>query len=192
MGSSENAVADSSPSQNGAADASLAVDGDEGFYGEGFGGDVSQWLTQLQAQSQQLQVMLNNPALPGHVRQQAQMKQQQLQLEMQQAQIAATMQQAAQQQQSFIGAAMGAGGMGVGAGMGAGMGTGAVMGAGQAMGEYRQWTNPFPNQQPTGQDSAYQRLPVNNRRRNLKRDRPSDFLEVGGAQNDAKAPRYWE
>jgi hypothetical protein len=29
-------------------------------------------------------------------------------------------------------------------------------------------------------DSAYQRQPVNNRRRNIKRERPSDFLEVAG------------
>ena len=46
-------------------------------------------------------------------------------------------------------------------------------------------------QQQGAQDSAYQRLPVNNRRKNLKRDRPSDFLEVGGG-NDPKVARYWE
>ena len=58
--------------------------------------------------------------------------------------------------------------------------------------DYRGWTNPFPNQPPAGQDSAYQRLPVNHRRRNLKRERPSDFLEVGGSDGQAKVPRYWE
>ncbi|KAG6381701.1 hypothetical protein JVT61DRAFT_302 [Boletus reticuloceps] len=54
-----------------------------------------------------------------------------------------------------------------------------------------QWPTPFTNQQPAGQDSAYQRLPLNNRRRNLKRERPSDFLEVGG-ESGSKVPRYWE
>ena len=52
------------------------------------------------------------------------------------------------------------------------------------------WTNPYTSQQPAGADSAYQRLPLNNRRRNLKRERPSDFLEVGGSE--AKVQRYWE
>ncbi|KNZ74509.1 hypothetical protein J132_06463 [Termitomyces sp. J132] len=49
----------------------------------------------------------------------------------------------------------------------------------------------LPNQQSAGQDSAYQRLPLNNRRRNLKRERPSDFLEIGG-ETDNKMARYWE
>jgi protein MPE1 len=53
-----------------------------------------------------------------------------------------------------------------------------------------QWTNSFANQQPAGHDSAYQRLPLNNRRRNLKRERPSDFLDVSGESD--KMPRYWE
>jgi protein MPE1 len=52
-------------------------------------------------------------------------------------------------------------------------------------------------QQPPGNaDSAYQRQPVNNpsRRRNIKRERPSDFLEVAGldAERDSKVARYWE
>jgi protein MPE1 len=50
-------------------------------------------------------------------------------------------------------------------------------------------------QQPPGNaDSAYQRQPVNNRRRNIKRERPSDFLEVAGpdAERDGKVARYWE
>jgi len=50
------------------------------------------------------------------------------------------------------------------------------------------WTNPFPNQQPAGVESAYQRLPVNNRRRNVHRDRPSDYYEVAGGQSNG----YWE
>ncbi|KAG9122841.1 hypothetical protein FRC07_000603 [Ceratobasidium sp. 392] len=62
---------------------------------------------------------------------------------------------------------------------------GPMMGAG---GGGQNWTNPFSNQQPAGNESAYQRLPVHNRRK--KRDRPSDFVEVGGDQS--KVPRYWE
>jgi len=50
------------------------------------------------------------------------------------------------------------------------------------------WANNGFVQQP-GQDSAYQRLPLNNRRRVLKRDRPQDFLEVGG-ESEGKVPRY--
>ncbi|KAH8988210.1 DWNN-domain-containing protein [Lactarius akahatsu] len=51
-----------------------------------------------------------------------------------------------------------------------------------------------PQQQPGNADSAYQRQPVNNRRRNIKRERPSDFLEVAGpdAEKDNKVARYWE
>ncbi|KAG8774443.1 hypothetical protein FRC12_001979 [Ceratobasidium sp. 428] len=64
-----------------------------------------------------------------------------------------------------------------------GAGGGPMMGGGG-----QNWTNPFSNQQPAGNDSAYQRLPVHNRRK--KRDRPSDFVEVGGDQS--KVPRYWE
>jgi len=52
------------------------------------------------------------------------------------------------------------------------------------------WTNNGFAQQ-AGQDSAYQRLPVNNRRRVLKRDRPEDFFDVSG-QNEGKQARYWE
>ncbi|KAI0953936.1 hypothetical protein AcV7_007324 [Taiwanofungus camphoratus] len=130
-------------------------------------------IPQLQAQISQIQIMLNNASLPPQVRQQTQMKHQQLQMELQQSQVAAAMAATFQPsptpvipfdnmqgfQQNFRGS----------------------------------WTNPFSNQQPAGQDSAYQRLPLNNRRRNhLKRDRPSDFLEVGGSEHQGKVPRYWE
>jgi len=60
--------------------------------------------------------------------------------------------------------------------------------AGGAYGDGGWANNPFVNQQQPDQESAYQRLPVNNRRRNLKRERPSDFLEVG----EEKVQRYWE
>jgi len=49
------------------------------------------------------------------------------------------------------------------------------------------WINPHALPPAGGDDSAYQRLPVNNRRKNLKRDRPEDFLEM----NDNKR-QYWE
>ena len=121
--------------------------------------------------------MLNNPSLPPHVRQQTEMKYQQLQLDLQQAQLATAFIQAS----TAVAAA-------------------SAMPMQQMPQQYmhqqqqqqqQQWTNPFSNQQPAGQDSAYQRLPLNNRRRNLKRDRPSDFLEVAG-ESEAKVPRYWE
>ena len=48
---------------------------------------MSQFISQIQAQIQQLQVMLNNTSLPAQVRQQAQLKHQQLQVELQQAQL---------------------------------------------------------------------------------------------------------
>lgn len=55
------------------------------------------------------------------------------------------------------------------------------------------WAAQFQGQQQQqAQDSPYQRLPVNNRRRNLKRERPSDFLEVAGNEGDGKQARYWE
>lgn len=152
--------------------------------------DVSQMVAdtipQLQAQLSQVAVMLNNPSLPPPVRHQTEMKHQQLQMDLQQAQMTSALiqasnaaavynmqqqQQAAQQQAQYN--------------MNAPM-------MGMPQQDYRSWTNPFPNQQPAGQDSAYQRLPLNNRRRNLKRERPSDFLEVGGSDQGAKMPRYWE
>ncbi|KAL4072786.1 DWNN domain-containing protein [Scleroderma yunnanense] len=149
--------------------------------------DMSQMIVdsipQLQAQISQLSVMMQNPSLPNQVRQTTEMKYHQLQMELQQAQalaatlaVATTLQQQQQQQQQQ-------------------MQTNAnIMAFGMQgyQANDAQWsTNPFTNQQPAGQDSAYQRLPVNNRRRNLKRERPSDFLEVGG-DGDNKVPRYWE
>lgn len=125
-------------------------------------------IPQLQAQLQQINVMLNNPSLPRHVRQQTEMKHQQLQMELERAQLAAT----------FIQVNQAAAGAMQYANM-------------QQMQQQQQaWTNPYTSQQPAGADSAYQRLPLNNRRRNLKRERPSDFLEVGGSE--AKVQRYWE
>ncbi|KAI0073516.1 DWNN-domain-containing protein [Panus rudis PR-1116 ss-1] len=160
---------------------------------------VADSIPHIQAQIQQVTIMLNNPSLPLQVRQQTEMKHAQLQMELQQAQMAAALIQAGtaaaaynmnnmnpmnmppQQPQMPYG--VGAGGMGM-----------QMPGPGAPAMQQQQgnWTNPFSNQQPAGQDSAYQRLPLNNRRRNMKRERPSDFLEVAGEAHDAKVPRYWE
>lgn len=164
---------------------------DQEYYGDQQPGgpefDVSQLIAdnipQLQAQISQITVMLNNPSLPMSVRQQTEMKLQQLQMEVQQAQMASAIIQASTaaanamtMPQTQMQQPMNYGGM-----------------PQQQQQQQQQWsTNPFTNQQPAGQDSAYQRLPLNNRRRNLKRERPSDFLEIAGNEQDPKVPRYWE
>ncbi|KAK0488962.1 DWNN domain-containing protein [Armillaria novae-zelandiae] len=129
-------------------------------------------IPQLQAQISQISIMLQNSALPMQVRATTEMQYQQLQMQLQQAQTfsaaLATLQQQQQIQQQVQNA------------------NGAAYNNMAAA-----WSNPFVNQQPAGQESAYQRLPVNNRRRNVKRERPSDFLEVGG-ESDNKVARYWE
>ncbi|KDQ61733.1 hypothetical protein JAAARDRAFT_31201 [Jaapia argillacea MUCL 33604] len=163
--------------------------------------DMSQMIEQLQAQIKQISVMLNNPSLPKDVRGQTQMKHQQLQLQLQQAQTFAAALAAAtsySQQAQTVGSGGSGGGNGVGYGMG----------GYQQQGDYSaQWGGMYQGQQQMQQqhhqhqqqqqqlpqDSAYQRLPVNARRRNLKRDRPSDFLEVAGSEGqDNKIPRFWE
>ena len=162
-------------------DASSEQSQDQEYYGEqqpGTDFDVSQIVAasipQLQAQIAQISVMLNNPSLPPHVRQQTEMKYQQLQMDLQQAQMASVLIQAS----SAVAAANA-------------MPMQPMPQPYMQQPPQQQWTNPFSNQQPAGQDSAYQRLPLNNRRRNLKRERPSDFLEVAG-ESEAKVPRYWE
>jgi len=159
---------------------------DQEFYSDqqpGSNMDMSQMIAdsipQLQAQVAQISVMLQNPSLPNQVRQTTQMQYQELQIQLQQAQtVAATLaiasgfqQQQQQQQQQSQNILSG--------------------GSYNAQGNYQNnWTNPFSNQQPAGQESAYQRLPINNRR-HLKRERPSDFLEVSGS-GDSKVAKYWE
>jgi len=138
---------------------------------------VTESIPQLQAQIAQISVMLQNTALPNQVRQTTQIQYQQLQMQLQQAQevaaalaVAASLQQQQQQQQQQQNAAYN-------------------------MQAYQQggWGNGYPNQQqPPAQDSAYQRLPINNRRRALKRERPQDFLEVGMEGDGNKVARYWE
>jgi protein MPE1 len=152
---------------------------------------------QLQAQVQQLALMLQNPALPKHVRQQTEMQHQQLQMQLQHAQtiavaLAMSNAQAAQAgTQAFVQA-----GPTIAMGMPAasvfpnGMNMTGVP-PGQGFPSVGGWSGQY-TPQAAPQDSPYQRLPVNNRRRNLKRERPSDFVEVAGVDSSAKQPRYWE
>jgi len=143
-------------------------------------------IPQLQAQIAQLTVMLQNPTLPPNVRQTTQMQFQHLQAQVQQAQmviaVAATM---SNPNPGMIGMLPYQDDNNYAGGYNGGVGPN------YKRGEYRPtWTNPFPNQQPAGVESAYQRLPVNNRRRNMHRDRPSDFYEVAGGQGNIAS--YWE
>ncbi|ETW79050.1 hypothetical protein HETIRDRAFT_156028 [Heterobasidion irregulare TC 32-1] len=167
-------------------------------------------IPQLQAQIHQISQMLQNPTLPNHVRQQTEMQHHQLQIQLSQAQTIAAafaMQMSTQMpmqvpmqvpmpmpmpmqvppgpKSDFRGGNPNASGSGNGV---SNVGNGVVGNPGNGM-----WTNPFSNQQPAGHDSAYQRLPLNNRRRNVKRDRPLDFLEMGQeAEREGKIARYWE
>jgi len=142
--------------------------------------DMSQMVVdsipQLQAQIAQISVMLQNPTLPNQVRHATEVQHHQLQIQLQQAQTVAAALAAAsslQQQQQQA------------------QNVGSYNLQGYQKPDLLAWTNnPFSNQQPAGQESPYQRLPLNNRRRNLKRDRPSDFFDVSGEQD--KVPRYWE
>lgn len=139
--------------------------------------DMTQYIDSLQAQIKQLSVVLNNSALPNDVRQQTQMKYQELHMQLSEAQTFAAALSAAttlQQQLQNNG--------------------GSLPMPGFPQNDFTGgWPTPFQPQQLPPQDGAYQRLPVNNRRRNLKRDRPSDFLEVAGNEGqEAKVARYWE
>ncbi|PPQ96278.1 hypothetical protein CVT26_005665 [Gymnopilus dilepis] len=144
--------------------------------------DMSQMLVdqipQLQAQIAQISQALQNPNLPNHVRQTTEMQRQQLTMQLTQAQaVAAALAVASfQQQQAAVAAVQSVANVNMGFGMNG------------FQGQVGGW-NQFGAQQPPGQDSAYQRLPVNPRRRNLKRDRPAEFTE---APDGTKVPRYWE
>ncbi|KAI0285796.1 DWNN domain-containing protein [Russula aff. rugulosa BPL654] len=157
-------------------------------------------IPQLQAQIGQISLTLqNNGVLPTHVRQQAEMQHHQLQMQLAQAQT--------------IAAALAAAQSSMGTDLMMPMGMMPMMNQGfagpqiqqqQQQGQQGQQQHqqslPPPQQQQQQQppggnaDSAYQRQPVNNRRRNIKRERPSDFLEVAGpdAERDGKVARYWE
>ncbi|KAN0138571.1 DWNN domain containing protein [Lactarius tabidus] len=144
-------------------------------------------IPQLQAQIQQISLMLQNSgALPAHVRQQTEMQRQQLQMQLAHAQTIAAALAAAQSAST-----MGPGDMMLPMGMMPMMNQGFNV---QQMQMPQQQAQQQAQQQSGNADSAYQRQPVNNRRRNIKRERPSDFLEVAGpdAEKDSKVARYWE
>ena len=148
--------------------------------------DMSQMVVdqipQLQAQIAQISQALQNPNLPDHVRHQTDMQHHHLQIQLthaQTVQAALAVASYQQQQQQQVVAAQQAAAAAVAAQNNAVMGGFNSMGG---MGYNQMQANPA--------DSAYQRLPVNNRRRN-KRDRPSDFFETAGPDG-TKVPRYWE
>jgi len=152
-------------------------------------------IPQLQAQIQQISLTLHtNGVLPTHVRQQAEMQHQQLQMQLAQAQTIAAALAAAQ---SSMGTDLMMP-MGMMPMMNQGFAGPQIPQQQQPQGQQQQQSLPplqQQQQQPSGNaDSAYQRQPVNNRRRNIKRERPSDFLEVAGpdAERDGKVARYWE
>jgi len=155
-------------------------------------------IPQLQAQIQQISLTLqHNGALPVHVRQQAEMQHQQLQLQLAQAQTIAAALAAAQTAMSADMMMP----MGMMPMMNQGFaGSGPQMQQQQSQQPQQQQQQSLQQQQqqqqlsPGNADSAYQRQPVNNRRRNIKRERPSDFLEVAvpDAERDNKVARYWE
>ncbi|KAH7098232.1 DWNN-domain-containing protein [Auriculariales sp. MPI-PUGE-AT-0066] len=152
---------------------------------------------QIQARLDQVHAMLRNPSLGHQARMQIQNQLNQLNRELEQANMIHSLAQAAL---AIEAANAGGGAMngmppqgmnhmmpppmmhgGFGAPMGDPMMNGGMMNGSQ-----------FTNQQPAASDSAYQRLPVNNRRRAVKRERPSDFVEVGGDGPASKVARYWE
>ena len=126
---------------------------------------------------QQIMMMLQNPQLPPPMRMQLQM-----QLQMQQF---AFMQQM-QQQQGGAGGAMN-GGMPMGQ-MGMGMMPPGTPNMSWGQQQAAQATNPFSHRAPpTNEHSAYMRIPVNQQRPRVtgtKRDRPTDFVEVGSKGGD--------
>ena len=156
---------------------------------------LSGTINDLQAQIRQLQQSLNRPDPAPEVRQRSQASYRQMQMQLQQAQ---------EMEQAFAMGAVPPEMMGMASGFnpamgmgmpGMGMGAPGPMGMPMPPGIMPGMGGPgaFQNQQPPTGDGAYQRLPVNNRRRGpLKRDRPSDFLEVAGPDTENKVARYWE
>jgi hypothetical protein len=152
-------------------------------------------IPQLQAQIQQISLALQSSgtrALPTHVRQQTEMQHQQLQMQLAHAQTIAAALAAAQ---SSMGAAEMMMPMGMMPLMNQGFAgpqmqmTPSQQQSQQQQQQQQQLAQQQQNQQqqqqlPGGADSAYQRQPVNSRRRNVKRERPSDFLEVAGPDAD--------
>ncbi|KAG8974980.1 hypothetical protein FRC05_006657 [Tulasnella sp. 425] len=156
--------------------------------------DPSVMVTQLQAQLAQLMIMQSNPTLPVANRISVNQQIQQLTMQLKQAEALRDM---LQMGMNGMGGPMMGGmdmmGMGMQQpGMGMGMGNPGFMGQQQPQQPWQKpqyhpgWHNNFSMQQPPNNQSAYERLPVNNRRN--KRERPEDFGEGGP---DSKR-QYWE
>lgn len=155
--------------------------------------DPSVMVTQLQAQLAQLMIMQSNPTLPVANRISVNQQIQQLTMQLKQAEALRDM---LQMGMNGMGGPMMGGmdmmGMGMQQpGMGMGMGNPGFMGQQQQQQPWQKpqyhpgWHNSFSMQQPPNNQSAYERLPVNNRRN--KRERPDDF----GEGPDSKR-QYWE
>ncbi|KAG9017163.1 hypothetical protein FRB90_001515 [Tulasnella sp. 427] len=161
--------------------------GDQGFI------DPSVVVTQLQAQLAQLMIMQSNPTLPVASRISINQQIQQLTMQLKQAEALRDM---FQMGMNGMGGPMMGGmdmmGMGMQQpAMGMGMGNPGYMGQQQHQPwqkpQYNPgWHNTFSMHQPPNNQSAYERLPVNNRRN--KRERPEDFGDGGP---DSKR-QYWE
>jgi len=128
----------------------------------------NQSFDQIQAEIQQLQTMLSNPKLPMHIRNSASMQLMQKQTLLTQAQTMSTFISQAQAAAAMEGAMMQA------------MYSQSQMnyGAQQGFNQQGGWINPETQINQSHTDSPYQRLPINQRRKYMKRDRPSDFVEV--------------
>lgn len=136
-------------------------------------------IPQLKAQLAQLAVMKQNRSLPPQLRQSTEYQYNQLQLQLREAEAFVAMRemQAANQGNPNVNAFQNQ------------MMFPDNMFQTPWLNPLPMFTNPQVNAPPP--DSAYQRLPLNNqRRRNLKRERPSDFLEVSGQDEAAKMARY--
>jgi len=131
----------------------------------------NQTFAQIQAEIQQLQTMLSNPKLPMHIRNSASMQLMQKQTLLTQAQTMSTFISQTQAAVAMEGAMMQA------------MYNQSQMNYNgnnqQGYNQQNGWINPETQINQSHTDSPYQRLPINQRKKYMKRDRPSDFVEVG-------------
>lgn len=128
---------------------------------------LQQRIAALQAQHSQLQRMMNESNIPAQSRMNAQVQAAQLTTQIASAQ---EMLQLSNQIMNVAAAAAAADANGR-----------------NFQGKDRNWQNTYQAAQPASADSAYQRLPVNPRRRLQKR--AADWDADG---RDPKVPRYWE
>lgn len=130
----------------------------------------NQTFAQIHAEIQQLQTMLSNPKLPMHIRNSASMQLLQKQTLLSQAQTMSTFISQAQAAAAMEGALRQA--------MYSQPQANYAIQSGYSQGGA--WINPETQINQSHTDSPYQRLPINQRRKYMKRERPSDFVEVSG------------